>query len=576
MVKRIFSNPLILIGVVVLIILIPILKPGFFSFHDETHMVDVYEMIRSLQLGGFPPRFAPDFNFNLGHPYFNFYYHLPFYITTVFYYLTFSMTESFKLMLGLTVLLAASGFYLFLRNHVSKLAATFGTLVYILSPYFAVDLYVRGAPGEMFILALFPWAAYLLSNYLKRPDSVNLATAAISIFLISISHNVLLPFIYSFLFLYGLVILLIEKNNLKNYLKIIWPFLVGILLSAYYLLPAFTEVKFISSYEQFNIADHFPFIKQLIIPHWGYGPSIWGFLDDVSFDIGTVNLLLLLLSFFIFKFAKREVRILLIFFWAIFSLAIILMNSRTLFFWESIRFLRLVQFPWRMLLLTTISTSVIAALSIETFSGKFHRYTKWLLIAIFALLIGLNIWHYHPSEYKRSLPVASATGKEISWDEKYLQLYFANQSFEKQGEVPFNEEYRNFTEDFIPPTIWQSKRPPDLLKEVEFATGSGDLNYKKSGLSYDIEYEAPVSNKIVISKAFFPGWQATSGTRQLAVEPYSEYGIIAIPIEEGSGVIHLSFENTPIRTIANLISAFTGVFILVLLVSPVIWRRKNK
>jgi hypothetical protein len=518
-------------------------------------------MIRSLQLGGFPPRFAPDFNFDLGHPYFNFYYHLPFYITTIFYYLSFSMADSFKYMLGVAVILAASGFYLFLRNHVNKVPAVFGTLVYILSPYFAVDLYVRGAPGEMYILALFPWAAYLLGNYLKKSDSVNLAIAAISIFLISISHNVLLPFIYTLLFLYCIVESLILKNNLKSGVKIIWPFLIGILLSSYYLLPAFAEVKFISSYEQFNIADHFPFIKQLIIPHWGYGPSIWGFLDDISFDIGTVNLALLLLSFLLFKFAKREIKILLIFFWAVFGLAVILMNSRTLFFWESIRYLRLVQFPWRMLLLTTISTAFISALVIEIFLEKFKKYSLAFLTVIFISLISLNIWHYHPSQYK-----------EMS-DERYLELYFANRSIDgERGNL--SKEYLNFTEDFIPSTIWQGRRPPDLLRVMEFATGSGDLNYKANGLGYDIEYQAPVPNKIIIAKTYFPGWQAISSGPELQVVPYSQYGIIAIPIKEGRGNIHLSFENTPIRIIANWISAFAAMFILVLLVGPRIWRRK--
>src|SRR5215204_98621 len=102
--KKLLS-PVTLIWIVVLIILLPILKPGFFSVHDETHIVDVYQMIRSLNLSGFPPRFAPDFNFGLGHPYFNFYYHLPFYITTAFHYLGFSMTDSFKYMMGSAVVI---------------------------------------------------------------------------------------------------------------------------------------------------------------------------------------------------------------------------------------------------------------------------------------------------------------------------------------------------------------------------------------------------------------------------------------------------------------------------------------
>lgn len=568
-IKRFILSPKILIWAVVLIILYPVLRPGFFSFHDETHMVDVYEMIRSLQLGGFPPRFAPDFNFNLGHPYFNFYYHLPFYITTIFYYATHSMTESYKLMLGLSVILSASGFYFFLKNHFSKTASVFGTLVYLLSPYFAVDLYVRGAPGEMYVLALFPWAGYTLYKYLKTPDSVNLAFSAITIFLLSISHNVLLPFIYSLIFLYGLTNLYIFKSSLKSFTKIIWPFVIGVMLGAYYIIPALTEVQYISTYEQINIADHFPFIKQLIIPHWGYGPSIWGFLDDISFDIGSVNLALLLVSFLIFKFAKKEFKILLGFFWIIFGLAVILMNVRTLFFWESIRFLRLVQFPWRMLILTTISTSFIAALSIEVFTEKFKKYKTAFLLIIFASLIGLNIWHYHPSEYK-----------EIS-DQKYLDLYFANQSFTPNYArgIPLSPEYLNFTEDFIPPTIWQTKRPTDILPKAEYATGSAYFEpgevYTDS-MNYQIDYSVTEDNRIVVSKAYFPGWTAISNGQKMNIEPYSEYGLIAIPVSAGKGHIDLSFEDTPIRITANLISAFAAALILVLLVGPAVARRKSK
>lgn len=560
---RHFTSPVILIWITVVIILIPILRPGFFSFHDETHMVDVYEMIRSLQLGGFPPRFAPDFNFGLGYPYFNFYYHLPFYITTVFHYLSFSMTDSFKYMLGLAVILSASGFYFLLRNHVSKVSAVFGTLVYILSPYFAVDLYVRGAPGEMYIFALFPWAGYFLNKYLKKSDSVNLAMAAISIFLIGISHNVLLPFIYLLLFLYSLVNLIIFKTDLKKSLKIFLPFILGVLLASYYLLPAFAEVKFVSAYEQINIADHFPFIKQLILPHWGYGPSIWGFLDDISFDIGTVNLIFLLVSFVIFKFAKREVKILLIFFWIVFAMAVILMNSRTLFFWESIRFLRLVQFPWRMLLLTTISTSFITGLVTEVISQKFKKSAPAFLAATFILLMAFNIWHYHPSEYK-----------QIS-DEIYLERYFAYQSLDGER-LKLNPEYLNFTEDFIPLTIWQSKRFGNFAPRVrlEYTKDYSDVIVHQDNLFYDINYKSDIDQNLIVQRTYFPGWEATLNGQKIPIEPYSEYGIIAIPVASGSGSIHLAFNDTPIRTIADSISAIAAAVILVSLIYPKL-RKKN-
>ena len=543
-------------------ILIPILKPGFFSIHDETHIVDVYQMIRSIEVNGFPPRFIPDVNFGLGHPYFNFYYHLPFYVTSLFYYIGFSMVDSFKYMMGLSVVVAAGGFYLFLRNHVTKLSSAIGTLVYILSPYFAVDLYVRGAFGELFILALFPWAGFLLRNYLNKANTLNLGFAAISIGLLSISHNVLLPFIYSLLLLYGLVNLVILKSKPWDYLKLFLPFFLGVALASYYLIPAFLEVQFISTYEQFNLADHFPFIKQLFIPHWGYGPSIWGPLDDISFDIGTVNLSLLLISFAIYKFAKKEFKILLIFFWLTFGLAFILTNNRTLFFWESIRFLRLVQFPWRMLLIIIISTSFIAAIATETLSEKLSKKNSSIFfLAILICLLVLNFWHYQPSEFKNTT------------DEEYLERYFANRTLKGQrGYVSY--EYLNFSEDFIPPTIWQKVRPKNILEEVSFAKGSGKLDVQTSGLSYNIAYQTPVEDKIIIAKTFFPGWEAEGNSGKLVVEPFSDYGIIAVRVQEGSGNFTLSFKDTPIRLTSNMISAVTAAIILVLLIYPYIRRFK--
>ena len=566
--KAKLAGPAILIPIIVLVILVPILKPGFFSVHDETHIVDVYEMYRSLEVGGFPPRFAPDFNFGIGYPYFNFYYHLPFYITSIFHFSGFSFVDSFKYMMGLAVIAAAAGFYLFLRNHVGKIPATMGTLIYLLSPYFAVDLYVRGAFGELFIFALLPWAGFFLVNYIRKNSFNNLALASLATALLALSHNVLHPFTFSILFFYGLTNILVLKKRPVEYLKIIWPFLIGLGLAAYYLLPALLEVKFVSNYEQFNIADHFPFLKQLFIPHWGYGPSIWGYLDDISFDIGTVNLILVLISLFIFKSAKREAKILMVFFWVVFGLAVALMNIRTLFFWESVRFLRLVQFPWRMLLLTTVATSFISALVFEVVNEKYKKIFPVFFAVIIGLLLALNIWHYHPSEYKEITDKQS-----LSLDERYLELYFANRTL--AGERGYlSPEYLNFSEDFIPPTVWQKQRPGRILDEVGLASASGTVSFEKKGLDYDINYLLNQNDKIIISKAYFPGWEAKSNSATLEIEPYSQYGIIAINVPKGGGNIQLSFRNTPVRVLANSASAVAGMFILVLLAYPVLRRKK--
>lgn len=555
--KAFFKKPWILIWTILLVILFPVLKPGFFSVHDETHIVDVYEMLRSLQAGGFPPRFIPDVNFGIGHPYFNFYYHLPFYITSPLHFAGFSMVDSFKYMMGISVVIAAWGFYFFLRNHVSKLSAMVGTLVFLLSPYFAVDLYVRGAFGELFIFALLPWCMFFIKKFIDSKKLFSLALAGLLIGLLSISHNVLLPFAYLILFGYGLTNLSAINSKPKEFVKLFLPFFLGIGLVSYYLLPAFFEIKYISSYEQFNIADHFPFIKQLIIPHWGYGPSIWGPLDDISFDIGTVNLFMVVLVLGLFKFTREYQRTFLIYFLGVFAVALILTNNRTLFFWESVNFLRLVQFPWRMLLFITIATSFISAIAFETAFNKFNKRNGIIFLAgLITVLTIINIWHYHPSEYKTTS------------DEEYLKRYFATRTVKGNGvRNELSQEYLNFTEDFIPPTIWQKKRPVTLLKPVSLATSSGIIEYKEKGLGYEISYKTSEPNQIIVSKAFFPNWTAIDEAgRVLKISPYSEYGVISVFVEPGEGTIDLTYKNTEIENIANIISAVSALVILVLLI----------
>lgn len=562
--KRIVSDPIFLLWLVVLVVLLPILRPGFFSVHDDTHFLDIYEMWRSLTTLGFPPRFIPDTNFGLGHPYFNFYYQLPFFITSIFHFVGFSFLDSFKYMMGLSVIIAASGFYFWVREYVGKIPATIASVIYLLSPYFAVDLYVRGAFGELYLFALFPWAAFFLTKFLTIPTGKNLALTSLVIGLIGIAHNVLLPFIYSFLFLFGIAQLFVLKKNFKSSLIILLPFLLGVALCGYYLLPAFDEVKFISSYEQFNIVDHFPFIKQLIIPNWGYSVSIWGPNDDLSFNIGVVNLLMILLSVPILKFANRGQRILIIFFLVIFSIAVILMNSRTLVFWESIRFLRLVQFPWRMLMLTVISSSFISALVLDIIFDKYKKIAPIFFVTVFGLVLALNIWHFQPSAYKNET------------DEDYLARYLANRTTLGNGErSSLSPEYLNFSEDFIPLTIWQSSRTSGLMDEVKLASNSGQVNFQKSGLTYDISYNVPKDDKILIAKTYFPGWEAISNSGKLIVEPFSEYGIISVPVGPGEGSFKLSFQNTAIRNYANTLSVFAALVIMLLLIFPVFKKLKN-
>lgn len=530
------------------IVILPLLGSSFFSTHDETHMVDIYEMLRSLKLGGFPPRWAPDLTYGAGYPYFNFYYHLPFYLTSVIIFLGVSMTESFKMVMLIFVLLSFFGFYYFSRNHVKKEFALVSAILYIFSPYFAVDLYVRGGLGELAVFALLPWTGFFIYRLIQNTTLINLSLTALTIGFLAISHNVLHIFNFPFLMLYGVVLIFIQKKNYKKKLLMLFlAFLLGIFLSGYYLFPAFLERQFISNYEQINLADQFPFFKQLIIPYWGYGTSHWGPDDDLSFNIGTVNLIAVILAVFLLKSLKRSNKILVGISLLILAKDIFLMNSRSLFFWNILPIFHFVQFPWRLLIYTTFLTSLIFGISLEQLSEKYKKFNSLLFILfVIGAIVLLNFWHYHPSEYK-----------QIS-DEKYLELYFANRTLEGNGVRPqLSPEYKNFAEDFLPPTIWQKQRPfglPVRLIESEFPA---DISFVAKDLSYHINALTSKDNVLIINATYFPGWSATVDNNVAEVMPFGRKGFMALKIPSGKHEIDVQFKDTSIRKFSNMLSLIT-------------------
>ena len=355
-----------------------LLRPGFYEPHDLHHLADIYQMYRAFSSGQLPPRLGPDFLYNYGYPLFNFYYPLPFYVGALFFSLGFALTSSFKIVFLVTVLLSIIGMYNFLRLNFSKWASFSGAMLFLYTPYRAVQIYVRGAMGEAFALVLLPWVLWIIVKIIRSKNLKLVALGSVIMFLFFIAHNYLwflsLPFV--------LLLLIIEyfkdsSEKVEGWQKRLFvSVLLGFLMSSYWLIPAVLERKYIQRLTPFLLGDHFPFLRQLIVPSWGYGSSVWGPGDEISFQIGLANLLSVIVSLYylfrnvlsgrdIKKVSKSFTKIIFknkeesIAFWAIFGFisTVFMMNIRSLPFWKLVPFYNFVQFPWRLLFLTTIFLS---------------------------------------------------------------------------------------------------------------------------------------------------------------------------------------------------------------------------
>ena len=522
-----------------------LIRRGFYEPHDLHHVADIYQMARALEAGHIPPRWSPDFLFGYGYPLFNFYYVFPFYLGALFFLAGLSLTLSFKLVFLASIGLSVAGMYLLLREFFSEKASVAGSLLFLYTPYRAVQIYVRGAMGEAFALSLLPIAIWVIVRLIKKPTKKLKIAATLIFACFVLSHNYLwfLSLPYAVLFIYA--VFFKEKEKLRKSLKnTAFPLILSFGLTAYWFIPAVFERKYIDKLTPFLLEDHFPFIKQLIIPSWGYGSSVWGPGDEISFQVGIVNLLVFLIVLIFLFFGKSFLkgRHLNIALWGVTGmfLTLFMMNIRSLFIWKLIPIYDFIQFPWRLLIFTTFITSVLAALVVDVFKKKGFNFV-WLIIVTGSIVA--TVGYFRPS---------SIVLKE---DNEYLSRFFADRTVQGQKDK-VSKEYYMYSEDYLLLPNWVPERPKSLPESrVTMEKERGEVTKIKAGTYYTY-FEADVLTsgaKVTVNTLYFPGWRAHLNGYELTIYPSKE-GAINLKLEEGFHRVYVQLFDTPVRRAANIIS----------------------
>lgn len=531
---------LVLLALFLIPAALPLLKPGFFHFSDEPHIANLFQMYRGFISRQLPPRWAPDMIFGYGYPLFNFYYPLPFYLGSLLYHFSGSLVFSLKAVFLLTIPLSAYSMYAWLRKHTDHLAAFAGSLIYIYTPYRAVDLYVRGALGEVFSFAIAPLVALTIYNSIKSRKLRHIGFLALSVALFVLGHNLAPLLFFPWFVLYGLV-LAINFQDLKSLLRPLLGGLLGLAISAYWWLPAFVEKNLLRPQTPFNYQDHFPFIKQLIFSPFEYGASNPGIGDDISFQVGIVNWLLIILVAFLFFKLKPKLKRLAFIFLAGIGSSLFLMNIRSSFLWEFFALSVYVQFPWRLLLMTTFLTSSLVIFL------DLPKFRDLVLIILASASFLLTFTYFRPSEYFHPS------------DDYFLNRFFANIS--TQGETSqVSQDYLHYSEDYLLLPKWAKHRPQKLPSSL--ISSQSNLEIERVEKLTPVHYQAFLHNTssenqtISVNLLFFPGWQVfIDGDKKMA-QKLSPLGNIGIQLPPGQHQLVVKWAETPLRRKADLVSLF--------------------
>ena len=322
--------------------------------------------------------------------------------------------------------------------------------------------------------------------------------------------------------------------------------LTGILLSAYYLIPAYIYKPFtkFDSIAHTFYSGHFTPLKKLIYSPWGYAAISQP--DEMSRQVGLIIWAILILAIIInlWVFFQKKNRS--IYFGLgnilIFSilLSVFMMMNVSFPIWKLLEPISPIDIPWRFLAVTTFSGSLLTGYVSSYFMrSKFLLY-PFLIIIVLALA-------YTNRNYIR-----------INQDTHFpLSLYISS-------EITTNA-YNEYLGREVNENAAVEKKPLIFIPDATVRKVSQKSN--KISFSYNSKKE----NTAQIHHMYFPGWSAKIDGKDTFVQK-SGIGGMEIKTPKGSHQVVLNYSSTLPMVLSNLLTVFSLIIVIVFLLKKIILR----
>ena len=515
---------LLLLTILSLLACWPFFKKGYFESHDGEWMVIRFSAFhQTLASGQFPVRFVDRLNNNYGYPVLNFLYPLPFYLAEFPKLAGFGFVDSIKIVFIVVTVTSSLAMFWALSRIFDKTSSIAGAILYLYAPYRFVDLYVRGSLGEN---VAFTFVPLILGCILKVAQGKKIFLPPLAIFsaLLILSHNVIAVL---FLPLFVLILSILVKGAKRS---IVVAFLSGLLISSFFWIPAIYDLQFVrlSQIKVSNISDHLVGISQLIMPSWGYGPNPNG-QDPLPVQIGIVSIFIFLATIYYLLVTKLKDKI---------TIALILISITVLFMmtkfsqplWQTIPFLDVIQFPWRML---SVIVFIVSFLTSKLISVNQRKNLLASLVIIAAVLS--TIFYSKP---------AIATSKDDG--------YYAT-----------NEDTTTVQNEYLP--LWVKEKSPERAQKKIELLGPGQITQRdERSARYRAQINSDVDTQVQVNTIYFPGWKVKSDGLDTSIDYQNPQGLITFNLPQGIHKVIISYSRSPVHLASEIISLLailaTGVY----------------
>jgi len=495
--------PLLLLAGASALILLPLGSGDWVVGHNEgIRYLALAEHFREalLETRGYP-RWLPRLYGGYGYPTFVFYQPLIFFLDaawSVFLHGTRAMWAAI-----FTLLFAgSSAVFLLARRHAGVIWSLAVAGIFLLSPYLYVDLYVRHALAELSSLLLAPWLLLSVVRLHDRiragePKAFSVALVALSVAALVYAHP-----LTSFLLSCSLLPIWLATcvRGRRFAVADAWPLVLGVglgvLLSAPYWLPTVLmqgEVNLDGASQGYSQATrHTVHWFQFFSREWGFGGSAPDSPEDgMPFQLGAAHFALALVAF---GLARKTPLVIAAFF--AYLAVILAMTPWCAWLWKLPGFER-TQFPWRMLVVTTVLQSFLLAAAGETFSRLRYHWQRLALAT--ALLLGVALWQKEQFQLGgRIMHADEVVRAEFDAARSQVQRY-------------------NGADEFRPKTTPPGD-PRPLGDSPLLSTDRGRLSFAPESNAFHVvaELETNELTWLSLHQLYLPGWLVTLDGRPIS------------------------------------------------------------
>ena len=494
------------------------------------------EFAKGLRAGEFYPQWLSGAYSGQGSPVMFYYPPLPFYFSSLFTLLGADPLGAIALSCWLALSLSGMSMYALSRSLLSRRQSLIAAAFYITVPYHLFDLYQRSAYNEFWAFVWLPLvfhAAYLVASGRSRYGPVYLASSYGLLLLTHLPSTLVVSVV-----LPGFV--LIQTRKIKRLLVAALSAVLGAGMAGVYLSSVLFETDYLGGVRGTSRPR---FRDGFLLEHLGAAfktvplPSSGVFDLFVLFSdwIASVFLILLVTTSVLIWKAKdsalRQNR-LLVGIWVAAVVSFLMTTRLSLPLWLIIPRLRVIQFPVRWFVITSVAASLLVAVSFGVL-GSIRR--SFAGFAALAVILTLN------------LAVSALVVGKAAYQPEALR-----------GRLAYYTDVLEYH-----PQWWDKKKHPefDFAAVVKNGGDADIVDIDNSGTSQSYDIDARAQTTLKFRTLYFPGWTARVDGKITEVSPGKE-GHIQLTVEPGEHRLTLDLEDTSPRRTGKIISALSVLAVL--------------